>query len=98
MDQPQVQERYPELREQFARKGIELHAISALTRQGTRPLLLQAVRLLQELPAEEMPAEVPVYRPKAAAREFTVTRLGPGGVARLRGGDRAGGGDDLLGA
>jgi GTP-binding protein len=78
MDQPQVQERYPELREQFARKGIELHAISALTRQGTRPLLLQAVRLLQELPAEEMPAEVPVYRPKAAAREFTVTRLGPG--------------------
>jgi Domain of unknown function (DUF1967). len=33
---------------------------------------------LQELPAEEMPAEVPVYRPKAAAREFTVTRLGPG--------------------
>ncbi len=78
MDQPQVQERYPQLREQFARKGIELHAISALTRQGTRPLLLQAVRLLQELPPEAMPAEVPVYRPKVAAREFTVTRLGAG--------------------
>ncbi len=78
MDQPQVQERYPQLREQFARKGIELHAISALTRQGTRPLLLQAVRLLQELPPEERPTEIPVYRPKAAAREFTVTRLGAG--------------------
>lgn len=79
MDQPEVQQRYPSLRAEFARKGIELHAISALARQGTRPLLLQAVRLLQEAPSPEIAeAVIPVYRPRSDAKEFTITRLGPG--------------------
>ncbi len=78
IDQPEVQERYPALRAQFAEKGIELHAISALARQGTRPLLLQAVRLLQEAPPPSSAPVLPVYRPKAEGRDFTITPLGPG--------------------
>ncbi len=78
IDQPEVQERYPALRAQFAEKGIELHAVSALARQGTRPLLLQAVRLLQEAPPPSSAPVLPVYRPKAEGREFTITPLGPG--------------------
>lgn len=78
IDQPEVQERYPALRAQFAEKGIELHAVSALARQGTRPLLLQAVRLLQEAPPPSSAPVLPVYRPKAEGRDFTITPLGPG--------------------
>ena len=43
-DLPTVRERYPELRGQFAARGVELHLISAATRDGVDALMRQLAR------------------------------------------------------
>ncbi len=79
IDQPEVQERLPEIKKQMKARGInDLISVSALARTNTRELLLKAVQLLDETPIPEPPAEaLPVYRPKEDARDFQVTRSGP---------------------
>jgi GTP-binding protein len=52
--------------------------VSALARIGVRELLLAAAGKLAEAPPlEELAPALPVYRPKDALRDFTVTREGP---------------------
>jgi len=38
-DLPEVQEAYPALKEAFAKRGVELHLVSAVTHQNLEPLL-----------------------------------------------------------
>ena len=75
MDQPEVQERYKELKKEFKKKGYELLSISAMARTDTRELLLKAVQRLAETPAladTELP--MPVYKPKDDVHDFEILR------------------------
>jgi GTP-binding protein len=81
IDQPEVQERLPEIQKKFRKLNVELRPISALARTNTRELLFQAYQKLQEAPPVEDPASagevpMPVYKPKEDPREFVITREG----------------------
>jgi GTP-binding protein len=77
IDQPEVQERLDDIQKKFKKLKVELMTISALARTDTRELLIQAYRILEEMPPLEL-AELPlpVYKPKEDPREFVVTREG----------------------
>ena len=77
IDQPEVQERLPEIQKKFKKLNVDFMSISALARTNTRELLSKAYRTLQETPIPEaVEAALPVYRPKEDPREFVVTREG----------------------
>ena len=77
IDQPEVQERLPEIQMKFKKLGVDLMTISALARTNTRALLMQAYQTLEETPPpEEVELPLPVYKPKEDPREFAVTREG----------------------
>jgi GTP-binding protein len=73
-DQPAVQERWPEIRAALKAQGYPAMAISALAREGTRELFYRAAQMLAELPEETPSRELPVFRPEADERSFTVER------------------------
>ena len=77
IDQPEVQERLPEIQKKFKKLNVDLMTISALALTNTRELLLKTYRTLQETPLPEVvEAALPVYRRKEDPREFVVTREG----------------------
>ena len=76
IDQPEVQERLAEIQKKFKKLKVEFMTISALARTNTRELLIKAYQKLAETPVEEVPAPMPVYKPKEDPREFVVTREG----------------------
>jgi GTP-binding protein len=77
IDQPEVQERLPEIQKKFKKLKVELRTISALARTNTRELLIKAYQKLQETPSlEVVEAPLPVYKPKEDPRDFVVTREG----------------------
>jgi GTP-binding protein len=74
-DQPEVQERWAELKKQFKKKKVDVVLISAMARTGVRELLLKAAeRLAETPPLEEGTPELPVYRPVEDPREFEILR------------------------
>jgi len=75
IDQPEVQERLPEIKEEMKKRGVTLMAISALARTNVRELLLKAVGALAEAPVlEEIELPMPVYRPEEDPRDFEISR------------------------
>jgi GTP-binding protein len=77
IDQPEVQERLPEIQKKFKKLKVELMTISALARTNTRELLIRAYQKLQEAPPlEVVDAPLPVYKPKEDPRDFVVAREG----------------------
>jgi GTP-binding protein len=75
IDQPEVQERLPELKKEMKKRGVSLMTISALARTNVRELLLKAAGALAEAPAlEDIEPPMPVYRPAEDPREFTISR------------------------
>jgi len=75
IDQPEVQERLPEIKKEMKKRGISLMTISALARTNVRELLLKAVGMLAEAPAmEEIEPPMPVYRPEEDPRDFEISR------------------------
>jgi GTPase len=80
MDLPEVRQRWPELQKALKKRGYKALAISAVSGENTRELLFQAARLLGEAdpPAFEDGGQLPVYRPQADPRDFTIQRE-PGG-------------------
>jgi GTPase len=75
IDQPEVQERLPEIKKEMKKRGVTLMAISALARTDVRELLLKAVNTLADLPPlEEIEPPMPVYRPEEDPREFAISR------------------------
>lgn len=77
IDQPEVQERLPEIEKKFNQLNVELMTISALARTKTRDLLVRAYQKLGEAPAiEEVEAPLPIYKPKDDPREFNIKREG----------------------
>jgi GTPase len=85
MDLPQTRERWESLQAELKRRGYEAFAVSALTRKGTREVLLRAVQMLQEVPpAPTTEEELPVYRPAEDPAAFSVRREADG-VWRVNG-------------
>lgn len=75
IDQPEVQERLPEIKKALKKRGVKLMTISALARTDVRELLNKAVRMLEDAPAlEEIEPPMPVYRPQEDPREFQISR------------------------
>jgi GTPase len=76
MDLPEVRQRWPDLQKELKRRGHKPLAISAVSGENTRELLFQAARLLEEvgIPTLEAGAQLPVYRPQADPRDFTIRR------------------------
>jgi len=66
-------------------RGYTVMAISALAQQDLQPLLWKAYELLQNAPEPEPVAQVmPVYRPEADPKAFTIERTDDGGY-RVKG-------------
>jgi len=75
MDLPEVQARWPAVREALKKRGYTALAISAAAQQGTEDLVRRVFALLDSLPEEtyQEVAETPVYRLEAEV-PFSVTR------------------------
>jgi GTP-binding protein len=79
MDLPEVQERWPQLREALVGHGIDDPlAISSVAHIGLEPLLWRAHELLKTAPKPETIAALPVYRPSEDPREFSISRTSDG--------------------
>ena len=75
IDQPEVQERFAEIKKEMKKRGVTLMSISALARTNVRELLLKAAGALADAPAlEEIEPPMPVYRPEEDPREFAISR------------------------
>jgi GTP-binding protein len=75
IDQPEVQERLAGIKKEMKKRGVTLLTVSALARTDVRKLLLKAAGELAKAPAlEEIEAPMPVYRPEADPREFSISR------------------------
>lgn len=80
IDLPDVQERWPAIRQQLIEKGVEEPvAISALARKGLEPILWKCAELLKTAPEPVVVKEIPVYRPSEDPQAFTITRTDDGG-------------------
>jgi len=72
MDIPEVQERWPEIRDELEAHGYEPMAISAMARKDLKPVLWKALELVSNAPDPEILEEIPVYKPEEDPRDFTV--------------------------
>jgi GTP-binding protein len=75
MDLPDAQAWWPLVQEAMQERGVEAHAISAVSGQGVRPLVLRTFEVLQTLPIPEMASEeMAVFRPAERAEAFAIER------------------------
>ncbi len=74
LDQPDAQERLKKVKISFKKKKVELLEVSAITRNGTRDLLIAAHRKLMELPPEVEEESLPIYKPEADPNQFEITQ------------------------
>lgn len=76
IDLPQVRERWPALRTELGARGYQAMAISALTQEGTQELLYRVAHMLAEVPKEAHTTthQVPIFRPSADEKAFTIER------------------------
>jgi GTP-binding protein len=75
MDLPDAQAWWPLIEEAMAEREVEIHAISAVTREGVVPLMKRTFELLQNLPPSEPAQEVrAVFRPAETEDAFTIER------------------------
>lgn len=78
MDLPDVAEKYPALKERFEQDGIELAAISAVSRLNLKELMWNAFNKLQELPVEQVETSLPVYRSDEDPDAFEIEKTEEG--------------------
>ncbi|MGC8786749.1 MAG: Obg family GTPase CgtA, partial [Anaerolineae bacterium] len=77
MDLPQAQEIWPSVQAEMRKRRLPVFAISAATGAGTGELLRSVLKLLQEMPAEEIPTEeAKIFRPTEDEHAFEVVREG----------------------
>jgi GTP-binding protein len=79
MDLPDAQAWWPLVQEAMRERGVEGHAISAVSGQGVQTLMQRAFALLQTLPEVDLAPEAPaVFRPAEKEDAFTVEREADG--------------------
>jgi GTP-binding protein len=75
MDLPDAQAWWPLVQEAMQERGVEAHAISAVSGQGVKELMQRSLALLQSLPAAEpLPPAPVVFRPAEREETFTIER------------------------
>lgn len=80
IDMPEARQRWPEIKAALEEREIEVLSISAMTRENLMPLLWKAHELLETAPEPVViRTEVPVYRPEADPKAFTIERTDDGG-------------------
>jgi len=79
MDLPDVEDRWPEIKNALIKRGVKPSAISAVAGTNVRPLLYDALKILKELPPEPKSEEMPIYRVETDPREFSISRNLDGG-------------------
>jgi GTPase len=87
MDMPEAEARWPKIKTALEKRGYTAFPISALTQTDLMPLLWKAHELLQTAPEPELVAlaqSIPVYRPEADPKAFTIERTDDGGY-RVKG-------------
>jgi GTP-binding protein len=84
IDLPEVASRVPALKDKFSRVGCDLYAVSAIAGQGTRFLLQQTAKMIDETPIIQLTDEMPVYRPESDSTDFEIRRE-EDGVLRVSG-------------
>jgi GTP-binding protein len=73
MDLPDAQTWWSLIQEPLQEKGLEIHAISAVSQQGVQELMSRTYELLQTLPITELMPEAPVvFRPAEDEDAFTI--------------------------
>ncbi|HBX68467.1 MAG TPA: GTPase ObgE [Chloroflexi bacterium] len=79
MDLPEVQARWPEVKQALEARGYAPLSISAVAGTGVRPALYRAAELLNQAPPPAPESqEIPVYRPESDPREFSIKRVPEG--------------------
>jgi GTP-binding protein len=84
MDVPLVEEKWPSLRDDLKKKGYrDVYPISALTKDGIKPVLYRAAQLLEETPqyvyqAHAESTELPVYRMESDPQDYVILRTDRG--------------------
>ncbi len=84
MDLPEVEAKWEKLKEQLSDKGYkDIYAISAVTKQGIRPILYRAAQLLEETPEYEYRVEIdddemPVYRYDSDPQNYFILKTESG--------------------
>lgn len=73
-----VRESSEKLLKKLRKMGYEAYTISALTRENLTPVLWKAHEILLNTPKKEVVPELPVYKPEADPRDFTIEREGGG--------------------
>jgi len=77
MDLPDAQARWPLVQEAMRERGVEAHAISAVTGQGVQALMRRTYEVLSSLPAAEPEGEaMVVLRPAEDENAFVIEREG----------------------
>jgi len=80
MDLPDVEKKWSQVKSQLLEKGYQdVFSISAITRQGIRPVLYRAAQLLEETPVYEYKTEVdedelPVYRFEKDPQNYVILK------------------------
>jgi GTP-binding protein len=84
MDLPDVRQKWEALKANLSKKGYQdIYAISAITKEGIKPVLYRAAQLLEETPeyqysAGDEESEIPVYRLEQAPQEFVILKTDRG--------------------
>ncbi len=78
MDLPDVRERWQGIKKKLEKFGYHPIEISAATHENLMPVLWKAHQLLQTVEEEPVEPEIPVYKPEADPRDFTIVREGSG--------------------
>jgi GTP-binding protein len=78
MDLPDVRERWLDIKKKLVKLGYHPFEISAATHENLMPVLWKAHQLLQTVEEEPVEPEIPVYKPDADPRDFTIVHEGSG--------------------
>lgn len=78
IDDPVVQDRWPEIQQVLQDHGYEALAISALTRKDVKPVLWKLLEMVQNAPEIIVEESIPVYKPEADPSEFTIEKVEDG--------------------
>jgi len=74
-DLPEVAHRMESIKQQFQKQGIQVIAISALTRINLDQVLWKARELLEKTAYEPVVEDLPVYRPESKDINFDIKKL-----------------------
>lgn len=72
MDMPEVAERWPKIKKDLKKKGVDAVPVSTMQRSDLQPILWKVLELLQTAPEIEAAPELPVYRPAEDPTDFNI--------------------------